>query len=205
MTPDKVILLRHGETDWNQERRFQGQSDRGLNEDGEGQAREAAALLAGENIDLIFSSDLIRARGTAAVIGGLHHAPVIIDSSLREMNFGDWEGLTFAEIKARDPELLNKWLENSFETRIPGGETAAEVNNRVVKAWANISAAAAERDTVVIVAHGGPLRLLLCYLTGMNPSRHWDFIIGHGESVVLINNGGTYSIQPSEKGDRGDA
>lgn len=205
MTLGKVILVRHGETDWNQERRFQGQSDPELNENGEIQAQEAAALLSGENIDLVFSSDMIRARATAAVIAGLHHAPVIIDSSLREMNFGDWEGRTFADVKNRYPELLNKWLENSFETRIPGGETAEEVNSRVIKAWANISAAASERDTVAVVAHGGSLRLLLCHLTGIDSSRHWDFIIGHGEAVVLIKNGGAYSIQLSMKGETGDA
>lgn len=205
MAPRKVILVRHGETDWNRERRFQGQSDPGLNKKGEIQARETAALLSVENIDLVFSSDLLRARTTADIIAGPHHAPVIIEPSLREMRFGEWEGLTFEQIKSTYPELVNIWLENSFETRAPCGETAGELNDRVIEAWAKIGAAAFECDTVVVVAHAGPLRLLICYLTGIDPRNHWDFIIGHGEAVILINNSGTYSIQTPTKGDKHDA
>lgn len=197
MAPGKVILVRHGETVWNQEGRFLGHSDPGLNKKGEIQAQEAAALLSGEKIDLVFSSDLLRAQETARVIAGLHNTPINFNSSLREMNFGDWEGLTFEEIRTRYPELQKEWLKDQFKIRVPGGETTEEVNGRVIKAWDAISAGLSDRDTVAIVAHGGPLRLLSCHLTGVESSKHWDFNIGHGEAVVLIKNGDTYFIQPS--------
>jgi len=194
MAPCKVILVRHGETVWNQEGRFLGQSDLVLNEKGGIQAQEAADLLVGEKIDLVFSSDLLRALITSRAIASIHNTPVRIIPSLREINFGDWEGLTFKEIKTRDPALLNEWLEDPFKVRIPGGETAQEVWCRVIGAWNSISDGAADQDTVVIVAHGGPLRLLLCHLTGVDSSRQWEFNLRHGEALVLVKNGDTYSM-----------
>jgi len=193
LVPCKLILVRHGETVWNQEGRFMGHSDPGLNKKGESQARAVADFLLGEDIDLLFSSDLVRAVETSRVIAG-HNMPIKIISSLREINFGVWEGLTFGEIQTRYPALLNAWLQDPFGVRIPGGETAQEVWHRVIEAWNSIVLNAGGAKTLVIVAHGGSLRMLLCHLTGKDPSRQWEFNLGHGEPIVLIRNKDTYSV-----------
>ncbi|MEN6460126.1 MAG: alpha-ribazole phosphatase [Syntrophomonas sp.] len=193
MLPDRLILVRHGETAWNGEGKYLGQSNPGLNQKGKIQARKAARLLSGEEIDLVFSSDLLRAVETARVIADVHNVPVRTIPSLREIDFGAWEGLTFAEIQTCYPELLNEWLKDPFRVRIPDGETAEEVRCRVIDAWNAVTLNASGGKTVVIVAHGGPLRILACHLTGVDLSRQWDFNLGHGETLGLLKNGDTYS------------
>jgi alpha-ribazole phosphatase len=192
--PCRVILVRHGETSWNEEGRYLGQADPGLNEKGKTQAQAVAELLSQEEIELVFSSDLLRAVETSRVIAGVHNVTVKIIPSLREIDFGEWEGLNFEDIQTRYPSLLPKWLKNPFGVRIPGGETADEVRCRVKEAWNYITLIAAGEKAAVIVAHGGPLRILLCQLTGIDPTRLWDFKLEHGEAIVLSNNGSTYSI-----------
>ncbi|HEX3011444.1 MAG TPA: alpha-ribazole phosphatase [Syntrophomonadaceae bacterium] len=194
MLPGRLILVRHGETVWNGEGKYLGQSNPGLNQKGKIQAREAARLLSGEEIDMVFSSDLLRAVETAREIAGVHNVPVRMIPSLREIDFGAWEGLTFAEIQTCYPELLTEWLRDPFRVRIPDGETAEEVRYRVIDAWNSVTLSASGEKTVVIVAHGGPLRMLACHLTGADLSRQWDFNLGHGETMVLQRNGSTYSI-----------
>lgn len=198
MVPYKVILVRHGETAWNHDGRFLGQSDPGLNEKGKIQARAVADLLLGEEIDLLFSSDLRRAVETSHAIASTHNVPVRIIPSLREINFGAWEGLTFEEIQTRYSELLSEWIKDPLGVRIPGGETAEEVRCRVIEAWNYIVLKASGAKTVIIVAHGGPLRMLLGQLTGVDLSRQWEFNLGHGEAMVLRKNGDTYSILNKE-------
>ena len=186
MLPDKIVLLRHGETAWNREGRFLGQSDPGLNEEGQTQAQAAAELLASQVITSIYSSDLRRALETAELIARKQNKIVVqIIPCLREINFGIWEGLTFAEIESSYPKLLSQWLEDPFRVRIPDGETANEVILRVQEAWNRISLPAAAKDTIAIVAHGGTLRMLANYLTGVDPSDQWAFNPGHGEIVIL--------------------
>ncbi len=194
MLPYRVILVRHGETSWNQERRFLGHSNPGLNEQGEMQARAVAQRLLAEKIDKVFSSDMLRALETSQEIACLHNVPIRIMPSLREMNFGEWEGLTFAEIQTRYPVLVNKWIADPFGVRLPFGETAEEVKIRVVEAWNSIVLSAAAEEAVVIVAHGGPLRMLLCQLTGIDSSRQWEFSIGHGQTVDLRKKDDIYLI-----------
>jgi alpha-ribazole phosphatase len=165
-----------------------------LNEPGKIQARAAAQRLLAEKIDLVFSSDLLRALETSRAIAGVHHAGVKILPALREINFGVWEGLTFAEIQTRYPVLFNDWLIDPLRVRIPAGETAEEVRLRVIEAWDSIVLNACGKGAVVIVAHGGPLRMLLCQLTGLDASRQWEFNLGHGEIIALRQNGDLYSI-----------
>lgn len=193
MFPYRVILVRHGETAWNHERRFLGQSNPGLNETGEIQAQKAADILSGEKIDRLYSSDMLRATETSQLIIQGHDVSVKEIPFFREINFGMWEGLTFEKIQAHYPALLNKWIEDPFKVRIPEGETGEEVWCRVLKGWEIICAGASGKDTVGIVAHGGTLRLLLCHLTELEPSQQWEFKIGHGEIIILERNGTAYS------------
>lgn len=192
MVPSKVILVRHGETEWNHEGRFLGQSNPGLNDNGRIQAQAIALQLSSTNIDVIFSSDLDRAVQTSEAIAQACKARISMVPALREINFGAWEGLTFEEIAARYPVLWNEWLKDPFQVRIPDGETAEEVRCRVIQAWNCMVDNACTPKTAVIVAHGGPLRLLICHLLGILPSRQWEFQLQHGGLMVLEQNGDKY-------------
>src|SRR3569623_193897 len=90
----ELLLVRHGETDWNAEGRLQGHTDRPLNDHGRRQAKEVAERLAGEGADAIYASDLLRAKETAEIVGERRGVPVVVDADLREKNWGNWEGLT---------------------------------------------------------------------------------------------------------------
>lgn len=193
MLPQRVILVRHGETGWNSTGRFQGHSNPSLNEKGETQAQEIAQQLAGEDVERIISSDLDRALETARMIARDHHLSLMMEPLWRELNFGGWEGLTLTEIQSRFPQQCTEWMQDPWVVRIPGGETVEELKLRVIEAWNRMVEDLPAVNTVVIVAHGGPLRILMCHLTGTDPSRHWEFDIQLGESVILIKSGELYA------------
>ena len=156
------MLWRHGQTVWNAERRFQGQSDIPLDETGQAQAGRAARLLAGLRPDLIVSSDLSRASGTAAALARLTGLEVTLDKDLRERHGGCWEGLTDTEIRARYPAEHASW-------NPPDGEPSPAVAERVAAALHRI-AAGLEGTTsglAVVVSHGAALRLGMSRLLGM--------------------------------------
>ena len=158
------MLWRHGQTVWNAERRFQGQSDIPLDETGQAQAERAARLLAALRPDLIVSSDLSRAAGTAAALARLTDLEVILDKDLRERSGGSWEGLTDTEIRTRYPVEHASWTP-------PDGEPSAVVAERVAGALhrAAEAVAAPEMTTglAVVVSHGAALRLGMSRLLGM--------------------------------------
>jgi glucosyl-3-phosphoglycerate phosphatase len=152
------VLWRHGQTVWNAERRFQGQSDIPLNETGQAQAERAARLLAALRPELIVSSDLSRAAGTAAALARLTGLEVTLDKDLRERHGGGWEGLNDAEIRARYPAEHASW-------NPPDGEPSAVVADRVAGALQRIADRLAEDDRdgasrlAVVASHGAALRL----------------------------------------------
>jgi broad specificity phosphatase PhoE len=147
-----ILLARHGETDWNVERRVQGHSDRPLNERGRAQARALADELEGEQIDAVYASDLARAHETARLVAERIGLEVTVLPELREKNFGSWEGLTDTEVLARFPDAhRGAWGD---------GESSEDVASRVVRALHRI-AADHHGGRVLVVAHGGPLRVVL--------------------------------------------
>jgi glucosyl-3-phosphoglycerate phosphatase len=162
------VLWRHGQTAWNAERRFQGQSDIPLDPTGQAQAERAARLLAGLRPDMIVSSDLIRAASTAAPLARLSGLEVTFDKDLRERHGGCWEGLTDTEIRTRYPAEHASWDP-------PDGEPTLVVADRVAAALARIATAVSEggaRDPhrgglAVVVSHGAALRLGASRLLGM--------------------------------------
>ena len=151
----RILLARHGETDWNLEQRVQGHTDRPLNETGLIQARELGDRLAAEQLVAVYSSDLARARETAVVVASLHGLDVVLDADLREKHFGTWEGLTDSEIQARFPDAVR----GSFGD----GETTRDVALRAVAAFDRIRARH-HAGSVLVVSHGGTLRALLAHL-----------------------------------------
>lgn len=147
-----IVLVRHGETEWNRTRRVQGHTDIPLNDEGRRQARALAEELDGEKVDAVYASDLGRARETAEILAAARGADVISLPALRERHFGTWEGLTDTEVHARFPEAAGgSWGD---------GETTEELAERVVAAVGEIAAAHAG-GLVLVVTHGGPLRAIL--------------------------------------------
>jgi glucosyl-3-phosphoglycerate phosphatase len=165
------VLWRHGQTPWNAERRFQGQSDIPLDETGQAQAERAARLLAGLRPDLIVSSDLSRAAGTAAALARLTGLEVTLDKDLRERHGGRWEGLTDTEIRARYPVEHASWEPPDGEPTTVVAERVAGAFHRIAGLLADTSLADDGRDgaggLAVVVSHGAALRLGMSRLLGM--------------------------------------
>ncbi|MEV0715379.1 histidine phosphatase family protein [Asanoa sp. NPDC050611] len=155
----RVVLVRHGESRWNVEERYQGQADSGLTARGHEQAETAAAVLAARfgAADLVLSSDLPRARDTAEAYAGPAGLPVREDPRLREIDVGAWNGRTFAEVATAYPVQLAAF-ERGEDVRRGGGETFAELRERV---WTALTEAAEEvgAGTLLAFAHGGPIRV----------------------------------------------
>jgi 2,3-bisphosphoglycerate-dependent phosphoglycerate mutase len=155
----ELILVRHGETDWNRELRFQGHVDVALNAIGHEQARRVAARLAGEPARHLYVSDLIRAQQTAHPVAQQLQLHGIVEPALREQSFGDVDGMRVDDIKAQHPQAWEAWLRFHEDDCMPGGETMREFHARVMAAVRRI--AADHRDaTVVIVTHGGVLDMI---------------------------------------------
>jgi broad specificity phosphatase PhoE len=158
-----LLLARHGETDWNSERRWQGHADRPLNDRGREQARELAASLDG-TVAAIYSSDLQRARETAEIVGATLGLPVVLDASLREVDVGEWSGLVHTEIESRYPEGFARWRQglHGWEQ----GESYDDMGVRVVAALLAI-AARHPGETVLVVSHGGAIRACQAAAAGL--------------------------------------
>lgn len=150
-----VLLVRHGETDWNRDLRWQGHADPPLNELGRSQAGELAAQLAGVPVAAIYSSDLRRATETAAIVAAAKGLDVRALASLREVDVGSWSGLTQAETEERYPDGLRRWRDGIHGW--DGGETIEAMAGRVVAAVREIGAAH-PGEHVLVVTHGGPIR-----------------------------------------------
>ena len=158
----RILLARHGETEWNRVGRWQGHADPPLNDAGRGQAEELAERLAGDGIAAIYSSDLRRASQTAHVVADRLGLAVVEDAGLREIDVGSWSGLTRAEVEQRFPEGYARWLAGEIGH---DGETREELAERVVGAVERIAAQHPD-DTILVVTHGGAIRALRRYADG---------------------------------------
>jgi broad specificity phosphatase PhoE len=160
-----ILLARHGETDWNSERRWQGHADRPLNEVGREQARELAESLADRTIDVVYSSDLLRAHQTALIVAERLGLSVDVDAGLREVDVGDWSGRVHTEIEGLDPDGYRRWQEGGKGWA--GGESYEEMGERVVAAVLRL-AARHQDETVLIVTHGGSIRACRATAAGLD-------------------------------------
>jgi len=163
----RVYLVRHGETEWNATKRAQGQADIELNLDGIQQAEKAARDLTNVSLDAVYSSDLKRAFHTAAPIAASHGLKVQTDTDFREIDQGDWEGLSVDEIRRRWPE---DWGAVRHYTARPGGESPAQVRKRALEGLARVIERHPE-GTVVIVSHGGTIRWISAEVLGFDDRR----------------------------------
>jgi len=162
VTPARLYLIRHGEVVKERPDTYHGQRDVELTVNGIEQLERVADRLAATQIRAVYSSTLRRSRQGAEQIARRHGLPVVSYPEFREKHFGEWEGLTYGEVAERFPEAWTKWLADPPSVRPVGGETYAEMRDRVVKALAGILATHPE-ETVALVAHGGVNRAILCH------------------------------------------
>ena len=160
-------LVRHGQTDWNIARRYQGQKDIQLNAEGLKQAKQLASQLNGRPFDAVYSSDLKRALKTAEMLQYGRDIPLQIDVRLREICFGEWEGEVFSEMYAKYPERFAQSRANPAIIMAPGGESVAQVAARTTS-FANDVSALYPLGKVLVVTHGMALATLFCRANGLS-------------------------------------
>ncbi|HLS89575.1 MAG TPA: alpha-ribazole phosphatase [Sphingobacteriaceae bacterium] len=187
-----VYLVRHGQTPWNKAGRYQGHTDIPLSPLGRRQALCLARRLARDPIDAVYSSDLTRAQATAAPLARRLDLPVRARSDLREMAYGDLEGLTAAQIEERFPGYFPAARQDPLGTTPPGGESYSTMYNRVLAAWEEI--AGGPHDRVLVVAHGGTLKALLCHLLAVDPRERWRFMLDNASITILHRRRSGFSL-----------
>jgi probable phosphoglycerate mutase len=171
----RVIAIRHGETAWNVDHRIQGQLDVPLNAMGQWQVHRLALAVVDDNIDVIYSSDLLRAFETAQAVSRACGKPVVTDVGLRERGFGVFEGLTYEEIKQRWPEQSERWRKRDPEFGAEGGETLNQFYERSIATASRLSALH-PGQTVALVSHGGVMDCLYraASRVALNAPRSWQ-------------------------------
>lgn len=178
----EILFVRHGETDWNVERRVQGHTDRPLTANGVAQAQALAETLRGEHLDAVYASDLARARETARAVAAERGLDVEVLPELREKHFGSWEGLLDTEIRERFPEAsTGPWGD---------AETSEEVSERILATLHEI-ARRHPGGRVLVVSHGGPLRAILRHLEaradGHVPNCHVLRVAAEGGAIRALD------------------
>ena len=173
-----LLIVRHGETEWNAEGRIQGHTDIGLSENGAQQARSLGQRLADRQIDVAYSSDLKRTSETARL--ALGHRNVVLNETprLREYHKGIFEGMTLTEIQTQFPDEYPKYLEKDLSYAPEGGETTRDVSTRMASIFQEIKAKHLD-ETVLVVSHGGALRAAMVSLLGMPLEGNWSFVFGN--------------------------
>ena len=194
----KLILVRHGSTEADSANRYWGQSDVVLSAAGLKQAERLRRCLSDERIDTIYTSTLQRAYQTAEIIAKGHKKKVIRCAELNEVNFGKIEGLTYEEICRLHPEVARLWACWSHELSFPEGESFDQFNSRVSKFLNRLEEHSSE-ETVLLVGHGGPFRLLVCHIMGLAVEHWWQFYFSLASiSMLEIHDEGAILSQISD-------
>jgi broad specificity phosphatase PhoE len=181
----QLLLARHGETCWNVEHRYQGQrADAPLTDRGREQAAALARWLESRAVDAVYSSDSLRARQTAETICRGRRPLPVEDPSLRELDFGEWEGLTRDQAERDHPESLLAWEQNPLDFAPPGGETLAQLAGRV-RSFVDRLLREHAGETVLVVSHSGPLGVLLATSLGLAPTDYWRLRMEPGSLAEL--------------------
>lgn len=184
--PRRIVLVRHGRTEWNASKRIQGQSDVGLDELGLEQARTVAPVIAAMAPSLLWSSDLLRARSTAEEVAKETGLVPSYDERLREFFLGEHQGLTHAELAARSPEAFELFRTGAWDT-IPGAETVATVAERYVASLHALVSELGAGETAVVVSHGAAMRVGLVAFLGWPVGAAHDLgAVGNCAWVELI-------------------
>ena len=181
-----ILLIRHGQTDWNQARRAQGHIDIPMNEAGRWQSQRLAQRLVGWPVDAIYSSDLRRASETAAILGRPLNLTPILDAAFRERNGGIFQGLTGEELAQRHPEAFQAFLEHGRTP--PGGESNLDLARRAVPALERL-VTAHQGQMIALVTHGGTLRVLIAYVMGLPVGKKAPFKVSSNTGLTVAEVG----------------
>lgn len=191
----KLILVRHAESIWNEQGKYQGSADIPLSERGKREAKALAERLKDEKLDAAYSSHLSRAYDTATIVAEPHGIKVQPVPELAEMNFGEWEGLTYQEIKERfGVDAFETWMHDPEHVDIPGGEQFGDFADRIEEAMGRIVAAHSDDETILIVAHGAALMVygcrlskeeLCCYRRYVHRNAAFSIVEFNGDSIIF--------------------
>jgi len=182
----RLLLVRHGQTEYNAEVRFMGQRDIPLDAIGRVQSQAVAVRLSSERPSAIYCSGLTRAFDTASAMEAAipTHPEVRIDGRLTEGGFGEWEGQLYASLKVSDPERLAAWEADRLNVAPPGGEPLQQIADRVQEAYRDILLNNMDKS-VIIVAHGGSLQVLVALALGLPVQSYWKFAINNASVTEL--------------------
>ncbi|MCD4690138.1 histidine phosphatase family protein [bacterium] len=188
-----IVLVRHGETEFNREGVFRGRYDVGLNDVGREQAEAAAAALARESITAVYSSPLSRAFDTAKAVAGRHGIAPVVDEAFHNIDLGEWQGAKKETVRIEQPDAWALWTTEPERLRIPGGETLEELRAR---AFPRLEKLAARHDgeRVAIVSHRSVIRVLAGAILGMTERYFWRFYMDNAAFSLLRRNGDGYII-----------
>lgn len=182
----RLLLVRHGETEWNRLSRFQGQIDIPLNDTGKAQAQKAAEFLKDVALDFAITSPLSRPKETAQIILQHHPGVALAEvADLKEIGHGLWEGKLEQEIRAEYGEALQQWKVAPHTVQMPEGETLQQVWDRGVAAWEAIVRQAPPNTTGLVVAHDAVNKAILCHVLGLEPKDIWAVKQGNGAVTVV--------------------
>ena len=168
----ELILARHGETAWNVEKVFRGRADVDLNRVGLKQAELLGKYLSNWELEAIYSSPLRRALDTANMVARYQKVAVRVAEGLTDFDYGEWQSVPEQEVKKLYPALLNEWHSNPHKVRTPGGESLEDVRRRVVELINDILPR--HRGNVLLVSHRVVIKVLICYLLGLDNSHFWN-------------------------------
>ena len=189
----KLYLIRHGETDYNNALRFQGQTDIPLNQKGIQQAEKVAGFLKDVPLQAIYTSSLKRARTTAEIIGRAKGLEPQATDALREMSFGIWENMNSKDIQKKYAKEWKDFFASPAKTKIPEGESMSEVQQRAYPEVQRILDRYPEGD-VAFVAHGGIIRVLICTMLGLDLNRSWHLHVGNASITCFYYWGRSYTL-----------
>ena len=182
----RLLLVRHGETEWNRQKRFQGQIDVPLNNNGHAQARRASEFLANVKIDKAFSSPMLRPKDTALEILSKHpDIKLELFEELKEISHGLWEGKFEHEIEAEFAGQLDIWQSQPETVQMPEGENLQQVWDRIAIIWQKIVESVPAGETALVVAHDAVNKAILCLLFDFTPEQFWVFKQGNGGVSVI--------------------
>ncbi len=189
----KIILIRHGETIWNKQRKCQGFSDIPLNETGKEQAALLATALKSVPLSAVYSSDLVRAKKTGDMVAEQHKLKVVTDARFRELNQGDLEGSSLSDLLADHPDLLKKWLEKPADVKMPGGESMRTLQKRAAKAMKDIIENHLD-ETVCVVAHNLCILSIICDSINLDLNNFRKLKMDNASISILKHSGGGLSL-----------
>jgi broad specificity phosphatase PhoE len=175
----EIILVRHGETDFNAAETFRGRADVPLNEKGLRQAQLLGEYLRDEKIDTVYSGPLQRAVKTAEAVAACHNLPVNVVENLNDIDCGEWQGLSLREVKERYQELYQDWLDTPEQVKLPGGESLEDVKNRALP-FVQDAVMRCGEGKIVLVSHRAVNKVLICALLRLDNSSFWSFKMDTG-------------------------